>query len=99
MLLPVVALAAERGYFGFTPKVEGSGFFLNPTIEKITIYEIAPGSPATKSAMAIWDEFTEIEDKKVAGALRIVDVLPRLLYALATRRSGKQQDGRQLPQL
>ena len=46
LLSSAVALAGERGYFGFSPSVSGTGLFLNPTVTRIGIDKVAPGTPA-----------------------------------------------------
>ncbi len=63
-----LALAGERGYFGFAPKVSAGGFFLNPVVKRITIDSVAPGFPAAKAGIAAGDEVVSIEGTKVAGS-------------------------------
>ena len=61
------ALAGERGYFGFSPSVSGKGFFLNPTVTRIAIDKVAPGTPAARGGLRAGDEIVKIEGVAVAG--------------------------------
>ena len=61
------ALAGERGYFGFVPAVSGKGFFLNPTVTRIAIDKVAPGTPAARGGLRAGDEIVKIEGVAVAG--------------------------------
>ena len=47
--------------------VDGSGFFLNPTIKSATIQKVVPASPAAQRNLAVGDEIIAIEDRVVAG--------------------------------
>jgi C-terminal processing protease CtpA/Prc len=53
---------AEHGWFGMRVKVDGTGFFLNPTIQ-----EVVPDSPAAQEYLAAGDQIIEIEGRVVAG--------------------------------
>ena len=61
-----VALAGERGFFGFGLAVTGKGFFLNPTITRLGIDKVMPGTPAAGGIRA-GDEILKIEGVAVAG--------------------------------
>ena len=77
------ALAGERGYFGFVPAVSGNGFFLNPTVTRIAIDKVAPGTPAAKGGLRAGDEIVKIEGVAVAGQKG------KALQAAATREVGQ----------
>ena len=66
-LLVPGALGAEHGWFGMVVNVDGSGFFLNPTIKSATIQKVVPASPAAQQNLAAGDEIIAIEDRVVAG--------------------------------
>lgn len=86
LLLASVAFqgwTGERGYFGFSPQVATSGFFLDPTVERITIAEVVPGSPAQRAGLRAGDEVVEVEGKSVAG------MKARRVRELATRNVGE----------
>ena len=64
-----VAVAnAEQGYFGLTVNVDGTGFFLNPTIKTATIKQVAAGSPAATAGIVAGDEILEVEGHAVPGS-------------------------------
>jgi len=62
------ASAGERGYFGFAPDATTSGFMLNPTVQRIVILQVVPGSPAARAGMVAGDEVIQVEDIVVHGA-------------------------------
>ncbi len=68
MACSTLALAGERGYFGFAPKVSAGGFFLNPVVNSITIDSVAPGYPAAQAGIVAGDEVISIERTQVAGS-------------------------------
>ena len=72
MLLLAIATAtvakAQEGYFGLTVDVDGTGFFLNPTITTATIKKVAAGSPAATAGIVAGDEILEVEGHAVPGA-------------------------------
>ena len=61
-----VAMAAEKGWFGFGVKVAGEGFF-NPTVKFITVDSIAPHSPASEQHLAVGDQIIQVENTEVPG--------------------------------
>lgn len=63
-----VALGSERGWFGMTAGVDGSGFFLNPTVKSATITKVVANSPAAEQKLAVGDEIVEVEGRAVAGS-------------------------------
>ena len=83
LLSSAVALAGERGYFGFSPSVSGKGFFLNPTVTRIGIDKVAPGTPAALGGLRAGDEIVKIEGVAVAGQKG------KALQASATREVGQ----------
>lgn len=98
VLLACVAFqgwTAERGYFGFSPRVATSGFFLDPTVERISIAEVVPGSPAQRAGLRAGDEVLEVEGKAVAGmkARRVRELASRGVgesLHLVLRRDGER---------
>ena len=75
LLLVVLALtwvftsnlvAAEKGWFGFGLKVEGSGF-LSLIVHSVTVESIAPHSPASEKSIAVGDEIIQVEETTVPG--------------------------------
>ena len=59
-------VAAEKGWFGFGLKVEGSGF-LSFTVKSVTVESIAPHSPASEQSIAVGDEIIQIDETTVPG--------------------------------
>jgi predicted metalloprotease with PDZ domain len=82
-LLATTAVAGERGSFGFAPAVTTSGFILNPTVDRIVIAGIVPGSPAARAGLVAGDEVLTIEGTQVAGAKALA------LRSLAQRDVGQ----------
>jgi C-terminal processing protease CtpA/Prc len=61
-----MAVAAEKGWFGFGLKVEGSGF-LSLTVHSVTVESIAPHSPASEQSIAVGDQIIQVEETTVPG--------------------------------
>jgi C-terminal processing protease CtpA/Prc len=61
-----MVVAAEKGWFGFGLKVEGSGF-LSLTVQSVTVESIAPHSPASEQSIAVGDEIIQVEEMTVPG--------------------------------
>ena len=61
------AWAAERGYFGLSTSIEGTGFFLNPTLQSVKVGKVVANSPAAKAGIVPGDYIVEVEGKPVAG--------------------------------
>jgi len=57
----------ERGWFGFTPTIEGEGMFWNPTLVSVTIEAVAPGSPSAAQGLAKGDLILEVDGKPIVG--------------------------------
>ena len=68
LLMTATFAADERGALGFGIEVDGSGFFLNPTIESVTVTSIATPSPAASAGIAIKDRIIEADGHPVVGA-------------------------------
>ena len=62
------AWAGERGYFGFAPDATTSGFVLNPTVSRVVIAKVVPGSPAARAGVVAGDTVLEVEHTVVAGS-------------------------------
>ena len=67
LLWSALAVAGERGWFGFGLKFSGEGFFLNPTVKSVIIGSLVPGSPAARSPIAVGDAIFKIEGVPIAG--------------------------------
>ncbi|MBO9685609.1 MAG: PDZ domain-containing protein [Mitsuaria chitosanitabida] len=68
MVASTLAVAGERGVFGFGLSIESEGFFLNPTLKSVKISKVTPGSPAEHGGLKVGDEVLEVEGRAVAGA-------------------------------
>ena len=66
-LWSALAVAGERGWFGFGLKFSGGWFFQNPTVKSLTIGSLVPGSPAARSPIAVGDTIYRIEGVPIAG--------------------------------
>ncbi len=66
LLFSALASAGERGYFGFGMSLTGSGF-INPTVKRIRIASVVPGSPAATNGIAANDEIIKLEGVAIAG--------------------------------
>lgn len=62
-----VAVAAEKGWFGFELEIAGEGFFLNPTVRSVKVASVVPQSPAAAQAIAAGDEIVQVENTDVPG--------------------------------
>ena len=60
--------AGERGYFGFSFKIDGEGVVWNPTLKSAVIEKVAPASPAALAGLQTGDEVIEVAGKAVVGA-------------------------------
>ncbi|MEJ7746416.1 MAG: PDZ domain-containing protein, partial [Luteimonas sp.] len=83
LLVSTLATAGERGYFGFGMSVTGSGFSLNPTVKRIRIASVVPGTPAAVNGIAVNDEIIKLEGVAIAGRKA------KELKALASRDVGQ----------
>ena len=61
------AAAGEPGEFGFGVSVDGSGFFLNPTVTRVTVNKVLPSSPAADAGLRVGDELVEVDGRAIAG--------------------------------
>ncbi len=66
LLVSALATAGERGYFGFGMSLTGSGF-INPTVKRVRIASVVPGSPAAINRIATNDEIIKLEGVAIAG--------------------------------
>ena len=62
------AIAAEKGWFGFSMAVDVEGTPLNPKLRSVKVDTVAPSSPAASAGIAPGDLFLEIEGIPVDGA-------------------------------
>jgi C-terminal processing protease CtpA/Prc len=84
LLTSTLALAAAPGVFGMSLTVKAGGWFLNPTIESLTVDSVTPGSPAALAHLAAGDEVLELDGHPVAGA-KANDLKPLLHKAVGER--------------
>ena len=61
-----VSQAAEVK-LGFSVRLEGEGFFLNPLVKKLFVEEVTKGSLAEAAGVRAGDEIIKIEGQNVAG--------------------------------
>jgi S1-C subfamily serine protease len=66
MVLAPVSQAAEVK-LGFSVRLEGEGFFLNPVVKRLFVDEVTKGSLAEAAGMRVGDEIIKIEGQVVAG--------------------------------
>jgi len=85
-LTSTLALAATPGVFGMSLNVKAGGWFLNPTIETLTIDAVTPDSPAALAHLAAGDEVIELDGHAVAGA-KANDLKPLLRKTVGERLS------------
>jgi len=52
---------------GFSIRLEGEGFFLNPLVKRLFVEEVTKGSLAEAAGMRAGDEIVKIEGQVVAG--------------------------------
>jgi C-terminal processing protease CtpA/Prc len=52
---------------GFSVRLEGEGFFLNPVVKKLFVEEVTKGSLAEAAGVRAGDEIIKIEGQVVAG--------------------------------
>jgi C-terminal processing protease CtpA/Prc len=52
---------------GFSIRLEGEGFFLNPAVKKLLVEEVTKGSLAEAAGIKAGDEIIKIEGETVAG--------------------------------
>lgn len=83
LLISTLTIAGERGYFGFGLSLTTSGFPLNPTVKKIRIANVAPGTPAALNGIAADDEIIKLEGVAIAGRKA------KELKSLASREVGQ----------
>ena len=67
-LCSTASASDKRASFGFATSIEASGFFLNPTLQKVWISKITPDSPAERAGAAVGDVILTMNEKDVPGA-------------------------------
>jgi C-terminal processing protease CtpA/Prc len=58
---------AAEAKLGFSVKVEGGGFFLNPVVTKIIVEDVTKGSIAELAGMKVGDVILQINGQTLAG--------------------------------
>jgi S1-C subfamily serine protease len=67
-LLVFVPLSqAAEAKLGFSIRLEGEGFFLNPVVKRLFVEEVTKGSLAEAAGVRAGDEIMKIEGQDVAG--------------------------------
>lgn len=72
--LALVALCAtgyaaeKRASFGFGTDAKTSGFFLNPTLERVWISKVTSDSPAEKAGLLVGDVIIAANEKPIPGS-------------------------------
>jgi C-terminal processing protease CtpA/Prc len=66
MVLAPLGNAAEVK-LGFSVRLEGEGFFLNPLVKRLFVEEVTKGSLAEAAGMKAGDEIIKIEGQNVIG--------------------------------
>jgi S1-C subfamily serine protease len=66
-LLLVQPSQAAEAKLGFSVKVEGGGFFLNPVVTKIIVDDVTKGSIADLAGMKVGDVILQINGQTLAG--------------------------------
>ena len=67
LVLPLVSTAGINHELGFRFHVDTNGAF-RPTIERITVTGVRPGSPAASQGLAVGDRIVEADGVKILGA-------------------------------
>jgi C-terminal processing protease CtpA/Prc len=67
LLLFVPPSQAAEVKLGFSVRVEGEGFFLNPVVKKLFVEAVTKGSLAEAAGLKVGDEIIQIEGKNVVG--------------------------------
>jgi len=58
---------AAEAKLGFSVRLEGEGFFLNPLVKRLFVEEVTKGSLAEAAGLKAGDEIIKIEGQVVAG--------------------------------
>ncbi|GAB1594888.1 PDZ domain-containing protein [Lysobacter claricitrinus] len=59
--------SAAKGRLGFAVDIETAGFFLAPTLERVTVKTVMAGSPASAADLRPGDQVLEIDGAAVRG--------------------------------
>ncbi len=60
-------IQAAEAKLGFSVRLEGEGFFLNPLVKKLFVEQVMKGSLAEAAGMRAGDEIIKIEGQVVVG--------------------------------
>ena len=61
------AFAEKRASFGFGSDAETTGFFLNPTLQRVWISSVESGSPAQKAGLLVNDVLLTANGRPLTG--------------------------------
>lgn len=67
LFLVATVASAAKGHLGFAVEVATSGFFLNPTLETVTIAKVTPGSPSARAGLRVGDTVLDVDGAAVRG--------------------------------
>jgi C-terminal processing protease CtpA/Prc len=67
LLLFVPFSQAAEAKLGFSVRLEGEGFFLNPLVKKLFVETVTKGSLAEAAGLKVGDEIVKIEGQTVVG--------------------------------
>lgn len=68
LCLVATAAPAAKGRLGFSVDIETSGFVLTPSLERVSIRQVMPGSPAEAAGLHAGDEVVLVDGAAVKGA-------------------------------
>ena len=66
LALPLTTLAGKAS-FGFSVKLDTSGFVINPTVEQVSIAHVVPDSPAQQAGLQVGDVVLTANDRPIKG--------------------------------
>ena len=66
-LTDAAAAGEAHGWFGISLNIDAGGFSLSPTVNRATVLEVAPNSPAAAGGIRPGDEVLEVGGLAVAG--------------------------------
>lgn len=66
--LAVTPASAAKGRLGFAVEVETSGFFLSPSLQRVSITTVTPGSPAALGGLRAGDAVIDVDGVAIKGS-------------------------------
>ena len=68
MLCATAYAADKRASFGFGTDAKTSGYFLNPTLERVWISKVTSDSPAERAGLLVGDVIIAANEKPIPGS-------------------------------